>query len=304
MVTDLASETELRQRLGPYGAWVAAFDTISAEDMRRLATEIEAAGYRSIWLHEALGREVIAASALLLSATERVVVGTGIASIWARDAVAAANAQRTLSEAWPDRFVLGLGVSHAVVVDGIRGHRYERPLEAMGRYLDTVDSAPYMSPAPTSRLRVLAALRPGMLRLARERANGAHTYLVTPDHTHFARGVLGATPVLVTEQAVVLDDNPVSARVTARRHLAVYLQLPNYTGVWRNLGFTDNDFQDGGSDRLVDSLVAWGDLDTLAERIDAHRHEGADHVAIQILSAGTERLGHQHRQLIERLQQS
>jgi probable F420-dependent oxidoreductase len=196
--------------------------------------------------------------------------------------------QLTLSEAYPDRFLLGLGVSHARLVEGIRGHQYQRPLTAMRRYLDGMDEAAYayraakpVAPPP----RVLAALGPRMLALAAERARGAHLYLVTPDYTAKARSTLGPGRWLLPEQAVVLETNPDQARAIARRHISRYLDLPNYTNHWRRLGFTDDDFGGQGSDRLVDALVAWGDMGAVRERVQDHLDAGADHVCIQVFDA-------------------
>ena len=213
------------------------------------------------------------------------VIATGIANIWARDPFTMAAAQLTLSEAYPERFLLGLGVSHAPLVEGIRGHQYERPFEAMRRYLDGMDEAArvYRAVKPAALPpRVLAALGPRMLALAAERASGAHPYLVTPEHTAKARSALGPDRWLLPEQAVVLETNPDQARAIARRHISRYLDLPNYTNNWRRLGFTDDDLVGQGSDRLVDALVAWGDVEAVSRRVKDHLDAGADHVCIQV----------------------
>jgi probable F420-dependent oxidoreductase len=194
-------------------------------------------------------------------------------------------AQLTLSEAYPERFLLGLGVSHARLVEGVRGHHYERPYAAMRRFLDGMDEA-----APAYRAvkpavmppRVLAALGPRMLALAADRAQGAHPYLVTPEHTAKARAALGSERWLLPEQGVILETDPSEARSIARRHISRYLDLPNYTNNWRRLGFTDSDFMGHGSDRLVDALVVWGDLEAVIQRVKEHLDAGADHVCIQV----------------------
>jgi probable F420-dependent oxidoreductase len=197
-------------------------------------------------------------------------------------------AQLTLSEAYPERFLLGLGVSHARLVEGSRGHSFERPLAAMRRYLDGMDEAiqVYRAVKPAAPPpRVLAALGPRMLAMAAERALGAHPYLVTPEHTAKARSTLGHDSWLLPEQAVVLESDPDQARAIARRHISRYLDLPNYTNNWRRLGFTDDDLAGQGSDRLVDALVAWGDVEAVSKRVKDHLDAGADHVCIQVFDA-------------------
>ena len=181
----------------------------------------------------------------------------------------------------PGRFLLGLGVSHEPPVTN-SGQVYERPLAKMRAYLDALDSAD--TPVPADE-RMLAALGPRMLELARDRSAGAHPYLVTPDHTATAREVLGRGPLLATEVMVVLDDDPAGARAVARQHLSRYMVLPNYTNNFLRHGFTEDDLLDGGSDRLVDSVIPWGALDTIAARIGEHHDAGADHVCVQVLQA-------------------
>lgn len=208
-------------------------------------------------------------------------VATGIANIWARDAAAAINGANTLNEAFAERFLLGLGVSHAPIVNS-RGHDYSRPLTAMRTYLDAIDRQTYGAPAPAHPSPViLAALRPRMLELARDHAAGAHPYFVPPEHTARARETLGAVPLLTPEQVVVLETDPSLARALGRHHMAIYLRLPNYVNNLRELGFTDEDLEAGGSDRLVDAIVAWGDEDAIAGRVRDHLDAGADHVAVQ-----------------------
>jgi probable F420-dependent oxidoreductase len=270
--------------LGRTGLWTFQLDLQPAAKAREVVAELEEMGWRSIWLPEAVGRESFTNSALVLSASERMIVATGISSIWARDAMAMAAGQLTLCEAFPGRFLLGLGVSHQPMVDHLRGHRYEKPLELMRTYLDAMDRVVYVSPKPEDEpRRVLAALGPRMLELAAERALGAHTYFVPIEHTPVARGRLGEGPMLFVEQAVVLSTDPGEARAAARQHMATYLSLPNYTNNLRRLGWGDDDLAAGGSDRLVDAIVAWGDLDEVVSRIGAHHDAGADHVCIQVL---------------------
>ncbi len=269
--------------VGRVGIW-AFLDAQPMARARAAAAEIEALGYGALWIPEAIGREVLTHAALLLAATRRLVVATGIANIWARDPVTMAAAQRTLAEAYPDRFLLGIGVSHAPLVEGVRGHRYERPLTTMRSYLDAMDAAPFTAARPlTEPARVIGALAPKMLALAAERTAGAHPYFTPPEHTRRARGILGPGKLLAPEQAVVLETDPVAARAIARSHMGMYLGLPNYVNNLRRLGFSEADVAGGGSDRLVDALVAWGDVDAIAARVRAHHEAGADHVCIQVL---------------------
>jgi len=271
--------------IGRVGIWTFALDLQPAARAQDAAAEIEALGYGAIWIPEALGREAFTNSALLLAGTRRIVVATGIANIWARDAMAMAAAQQTLTEAYPDRFLLGIGVSHAPLV-GMRGHQYDKPLTAMRQYLDAMDSAPFMASPPTTQpVRIIAALAPKMLRLAAERSAGSHPYFVPPEHTAQARQILGPQPLLAPEQAVVLDTDADRARGIARMHMSTYLGLPNYVNNLKRLGFTDGDIADGGSDRLVDAIVAWGDVATIVKRVRAHHDAGANHVCLQVLDA-------------------
>jgi probable F420-dependent oxidoreductase len=208
-------------------------------------------------------------------------VATGIASIWARDALAARNGALALAEAFPGRFTLGLGVSHAPAVK-LRGQDYNKPLTAMRTYLDGFAAAPYDGVAPAVPVpSVLAALRPKMLDLARERTAGAHPYFVPVEHTAIARERLGPDALLAPEVSVVLESDPAAARERARRFMGLYLQLPNYTNNLRDLGWSPADFVDGGSDALVDAIVGWGDADAVAGRVRAHLAAGADHVCVQ-----------------------
>jgi len=243
-------------------------------------------GYGALWFGEALGREVLTNAGLHLAGTKRMVVATGIANIYARDAVAMASGQKTLAEAYPNRFLLGLGVSHVPLVEQLRGHRYEKPVATMRAYLDAMDQAPYNSVAPASKpARVLAALGPKMLELSGERADGAHPYNTNPAHTAEARGILGPQPYLCPEQAVVLETDPEKARGIGRAFLGFYLTLPNYANNFLRLGFDEGDFKDGGSNKLIDAIIAWGDLNAIRNRIREHHQAGADHVCIQVLTA-------------------
>ena len=270
--------------LGRVGIWTSVLDMLPAAQARDGARRIEAMGYASIWFPESARREAMSNAAILLGATESLVVATGIANIYARDPMTMANGQRTLSEAYPGRFLLGLGVSHQGSVEEVRGHVYGKPVATMRGYLDRMAGAPYLSPPPSQEpATVLAALGPNMLRLAAERTAGAHPYFVPVEHTRQARQAMGPKPLLAPEQAVVLEADPTRARSIARLHTRVYLGLPNYANNLRRLGYGEEELNEGGSDRLVDDVVAWGDAALVAARIQAHFEAGADHVCVQVL---------------------
>jgi probable F420-dependent oxidoreductase len=266
--------------LGRVGFWVSSrlFPDDGGGEAARVAGELEALGIPALWLGGASPDLELVSH--LLRAGHRLVVATGIVSVWAESAAKlAANVARVATQ-HPDRFVLGLGVSHGPLVEG-SGMRYLRPYEKMVAYLDELDAA--TPPVPKER-RVLAALGPRMLRLAAERAAGAHPYLVTPEHTRRAREILGPGPLLAPEQKVVLETDPRRAREIGRAVVARYLQLPNYTNNLRWLGFTDEDLAGEGSDALVEALVAWGTPEDIEARVREHHAAGADHVAVQVLS--------------------
>lgn len=270
--------------LGTLGLWSggAQLGALSGPDARSAAREIEDLGFGALWIPESTGKEAFAHAAMLLAATERIVVATGIANIWSRDAMAMANGARTLAEAFGGRFLLGIGISHAPTVNR-RGHRYDRPLATMREYLDAMEAAAYSGPDPKAPVPVvIGALGPKMLQLAADRTAGAHPYFVPVEHTRMAREVMGYGPLLAPEQAVVLRAAPDAARQIARTHMARYLDLDNYTNNLRRLGWGDYDLADGGSDALVDAIVAWGDVSAVAERVRAHQKAGADHVCVQV----------------------
>jgi probable F420-dependent oxidoreductase len=272
----------VRERLGPVGVWLGALGGAPVEQERQAARRVEELGYGSLWCGETVGgKEAFAHQSILLAATSSLMTGTGIANVWARHPNAMQGGGATLGEAYPGRFILGLGVSHALIVDS-SGQTYEKPYAYMKTYLDGMDAAVRQGP-PVEVPRVLAALRPQMLALARHRADGAHPYFVPVEHTPRAREALGPDKLLIPEQAVVLETDPTEARRIARDHMAIYLQLPNYLNNLRHLGFAEEDLADGGSDRVVDAIVAWGDEGDIAARVRAHLDGGADHVVIQPL---------------------
>jgi probable F420-dependent oxidoreductase len=272
-------------KLNGVGIWTAQFDFQPAGVIRDTVRELEALGYGTLWVGENVGREPISQSAILLSATQRLTVATAVANIWARDPLSMAAAHQTLSEAYPERFILGLGVSHTTLVNDVRGLRYQRPVRAMHDYLTAMDQLGdrYRAVRASTTVRLIGALGPRMLHLAATHADGAHTYLVPPEHTATARQILGPGKLLVPEQAVVLESDKARAHDIARRHLRRYLPLRNYTDNLRRVGFTTADFENHGSDGLIDALVAWGDEAAIANRIAQHRLAGADHICIQVL---------------------
>ena len=271
--------------LPPVGIWTGALDVVPAAESRELAGELEELGYGAVWLPEVAGRDVFVHMALLLASTKTLVAATGIANIWGRDAVTMTGAAKGLAEAFPERALIGLGVSHQNLVEGLRGHNYDKPLSAMRTYLERMDASPYIAMRPTTPMRrVLAALGPKMLQLAADKTDGAHPYFVPPEHTSFARETMGEGPLLCPEQAVLLETDADKARTIARKHTMIYCAQPNYVNNLKRLGFTDEDVANGGSDKLVDAIVAWGSIDDVVARVQAHFDAGADHVSIQALT--------------------
>lgn len=275
--------TELEKLRGTLGLWTMTLDAVSPQRSAEMAQEIEALGYAALWFPEAWGREALTNAGLLLSTTSTLVVASGIANIWGRDAVAASNGAKTLTAAYDQRFVLGLGVSHAPLVEGLRGHEYQTPLSAMREFLLAMDKAPMFADEGQTRVaRVLAALGPKMLELSATLADGALPYLVTPEHTALARRALG-DQFLGVEQAVVLGHDRDEYLRRAHEHLEIYTGLDNYRASWRRLGFSDDDFVRGGSERLCEAFVVHGDENVILDRVKAHREAGADHVCLQVL---------------------
>jgi probable F420-dependent oxidoreductase len=267
--------------LGKLGVWTHT-DGLTAAETAAFAQRVENWGYGTLWQAEGLGRNVLVQSAWLLANTTRLIVASGIANIYARDAMAMASAQQGLCEQSGGRFLLGIGVSHAPLVAGLRGHQYGKPIAAMRDYLLAMREAKYGAPPPLERpLTVIAALGPKMLELAAELADGAHPYNVTPEHTAQARAILGPAKLLCVEQKVILTTHPATARAAGRKMLAMYMTLDNYRNNWLRLGFTEDDLAGAGSDRLIDAMFAWGDETALRTRVQQHWDAGADHVCIQ-----------------------
>ena len=273
----------IRTRLGRVGAWTFAFDARPWGSVEADARAIESLGYSALWVPEGGGsRDVTSHLALLLAATDDIAVCSGIANITARQPDVLQAAAVTLADAFGDRSVLGVGVGHEYSTER-RGLDWGGPLTRMRSYLDRMDDVTWLPAPRVQPQRLLAALGDGMLRLSAERALGAHSYFVPVEHTAHAREVLGPEPVLAVELTAVFATDPIEARRIARAWTSGYLELPNYANNWRRLGYED-DVADGGSDRLVDAGVAWGDAQTIAQRVRAHLAAGADHVCVQVVS--------------------
>jgi probable F420-dependent oxidoreductase len=273
----------LAARLGRVGVWSFALQRLGAEDAGAAMRELELRGFPAVWIPESVGsKDVMAHAAILLGASDQAIVAPGIASIYARDPMAMAGGAKALAEAYPGRFVLGIGVSHAPSVT-LRGSDYGKPIETMSAYLDAMASVQYAGPEPGEPVPlVLAALGPRMLELAAARADGAHPYFVPVEHTPIARSALGPEPCLAVEQTAVLSTDPVEARRIGRAFARHYLALPNYANNLRRLGWSDEDIAHDGSDGLIDAVIAWGDVDAIVARVKAHLDAGADHVCVQL----------------------
>ncbi|MAG34604.1 MAG: LLM class F420-dependent oxidoreductase [Deltaproteobacteria bacterium] len=267
--------------LGKLGVWTW-LDGFSGDELAAFAQRIEGWGYSALWVPEAVGRDPFSVIGFLAAHTERLILATGIANIYARDPMATKAIWKTLADLAPGRFILGLGVSHRHLVSGQRGHDYGRPLTAMRNYLEAMDEALFMAREPEEDAPiVLGALRDKMLGLSASACQGAHPYLVPPDHTRRARDVMGPDALLCPEQMVLAETDATKARAIARENLKMYIRLPNYQNNLKQFGFSDADFADGGSDQLVDSLVCWGEPAKIAAHVEAHLDAGADHVCVQ-----------------------
>ncbi len=271
--------------IGKLGAW-AIVDGLTSSATAQFARNLEQWGYSALWTGEAFGRDILVHSSWLLANTSTLIVASGIANIYARDAMAMAAARAQLNEQSGGRFLLGIGISHAPLVSAVRGHVYDKPVTTMRAYLEAMARARYSAPAPAERpLTILAALGPKMVALSRDLADGAHPYNTTVSQTAEMRQILGPGKLLCVEQKLLLETDATRARAIARAALLPYKGLPNYVNSWRRAGFDDRDLEGDLSDRLIDALIAWGDEDTLVARIRDHWAAGADHVCIQPLHA-------------------
>ncbi len=265
--------------IGRLGVW-SILDGMTAGETSAFARKVEGLGYSAMWIAEAVGREPFAHAGYLAAHTQRLIIATGIANIWARDPMTMIAGARTLAELSGGRFVLGIGVSHEPLVR-IRGREFVKPYSYMREYLPRMKSALYMAAKPKAEPPiVIAALHPRMLALAAQQTRGTHTYFVPPEHTARARAMIGPDAWICAAQAVLLQTDPRQARDVAREYMKTYIRLPNYANMLKALGFTDADLADGGSDRLVDAVVAWGDEEQIRQRIAAHHQAGATHVCI------------------------
>ena len=249
------------------------------------ATELEELGYKALWIPDVSG-DIFTPINNLLGATKNTIIATGILNLWMNTPAETAEGYAATVAEHGDRLMIGIGVSHQLLIDGAKAPgTYEKPLSAMREFLDGLDALPNDGIPKSNRM--LAALGPKMLELAASRTRGTHPYLITPEYTAQIRAAIGEGPLIAAEQGVVLETDPEKARAIAREGLAGYLMLPNYTNNMKRFGFTDDDIANGGSDRLVDALIAWGDEETIAERVTAHYEAGADHVCVQVIRSGS-----------------
>lgn len=275
--------------LGRVGMWSGRLQRLAASEAAEFATEWDELGFGALWVPESpAGKDVLTFTAILLGATPRIVLATGIANIWARDPVAMTSARKTVGDAYPGRFVLGVGVSHKSTAV-MRGHQYDRPLATMRRYLAAMNEAPFDGhPPEADPPTVVAALGPKMIATAGELADGIHPFLTSPEHTAGARAILGDDKIIAVELGVVLTTDVAAAREAARANLARYLKWPNYRNHFIRSGYDEAALATGGSDRLIDATYALGGVDAVRDRVDEHLSAGADHVAVQIIDGGLE----------------
>jgi probable F420-dependent oxidoreductase len=271
---------------GRIGVFAGPINAMPSSVQREFAVEMERLGYGTLWYGESLAQEAFAQGAMYLAATERLVIASGIANIWARDAAATANGGRTLAEAWPGRFILGIGVSHAPMVK-LRGHDYERPYSAMVEYLDAMANAPWRGADADIPPIVLAALGPRMVGLAGERTAGAYPYFSTTAHVREVRAILGPEPFLASDLPVVLAPDLASARAIGDRHLNFYLGSANYRNNLLRIGWPEAELAPSGSDALFEAIVAWGDIGRIAGRVEERFDAGADQVVLNLVATDT-----------------
>ena len=288
---------------GKLGVWYF-FEALPAPAAAEAAQRIESLGYGTLWIPETVGRHPFVHASWLLANTKTLNVATGIANIYHREPGVTLAGQNALNEQSNGRFLLGLGVSHKPLVEGVRGLNYGPPVATMRKYLEGMASAPYQGIPPAEKpTTVIAALGPKMLELARDAADGAHPYFVSPDHTAMAREILGPDRLLCVEQKIILETDPTKARELARPVASIYTGLPNYRNNWLRMGLTEADFENGGSDRFIDATFAWGDLKAIQARIQAHYDAGATHVCVQPVNPNGQ-FGQLHWEVLEALAES
>ena len=265
---------------GKLGVWYF-FDQLSAQDAAAQAKRIEELGYGTLWIPETVGRNPMVLASWLLANTSTLNLATGIVNIYHREPGVTMAGQKSLAEQSGGRFLLGMGVSHKPLVEGVRGLDYGPPVATMRTYLERMASAPYAAVEPEEAPpTVIAALGPKMLELAAAQCTGAHPYFSSPDHTRMAREIMGPDAWLCVEQKVILETDPAKARELAKPVAQIYSSLPNYRNNWLRMGLTDEDI-DTLSDKFIDTTFAWGDVDTIKARINEHLDAGATHVCIQ-----------------------
>ncbi len=271
--------------LGKLGVWYFT-DAMSATEAANTAKRIEDLGFSALWIPETVGRNPFAHAAWLLANTTSLVIATGIANIYHREPGVTLAAQHTLAEQSDDRFLLGLGVSHQPLVEGLRGLTYGKPVSTMRAYLQKMKASPYSAPRIAQPPKtVIAALGPNMLKLAASEVDGAHPYFTSPVHTKMARETMGPDAWLCVEQKVIMETDAALARAAARRAASTYQGLPNYRNNWLRMGLSESDINESGSDAFIDATFAWGDVDAIRERIDEHMQAGANHVCVQPIRA-------------------
>lgn len=281
--------------------WLNTIGWPSAE-LVAFARRIEALGYGTLWINDGMGSDPMVLAARILAGTGRLQVALGVANIYSRDPTTMLGAQYGLNEQWQGRFLLGMGISHPFIVEGMRGHRYDKPVATMRAYLEAMARIDYAGPSPAQKpLTVIAALGPKMLELARDMADGAHPFSTTPEHTALARRILGPGKLLLVEQKVMLETDPEVARAAGRGIVAGLAQIPNYRRSFLRMGFAEAELDDGGSDRAADALLAWGDVQAIRRRIDEHLAAGADQVAIQVVPRRGDRMDAEDEAILELL---
>jgi probable F420-dependent oxidoreductase len=264
---------------GRLGVWYST-DKLNGGQLADLVRAVEGNGYSAFWYPESRGYESMSLAAYLLSKSDRLTIGSSIANIYARDSFTARRATISLNDWYGGRFILGVGVSHIPMVEGVRGHRYDKPIPAMRAYLEGL-ARDGGNDLPV----VVAALGPKMLALSAEMSRGAVPYNVTPEHTARAAAILGPNRILAVEQKVTIETDPIKARELGRKELARYMVLPNYRNNWLRIGFSEGDLANGGSDRFIDAMCLWGDAETVKKGLRAHFAAGATHVCLQPVHA-------------------
>jgi probable F420-dependent oxidoreductase len=268
---------------GKLGVFAGSLAGQPATVQREVASQLEKLGFGALWYGESIGREAFVQASIFLTATSRLVIASGIANIWARDPMAMAAGGRSINEAWPGRFILGVGVSHAPSV-ALRGHDYDRPFSAMRNYLEEMEKATWRGPEAPLPPIVLAALGPRMVGMAAERTAGAYPYFTTAAHIRQVREQLGPEPFLAADLPVVLASGRAEARAVGDTHTNRYLQLDNYRNNLLRIGWAAEELEPPGSDALFDAVVAWGDVATIRERINSLISAGADHVVLNLVT--------------------